>query len=39
VTDADILIYWRAEPNAADPVGDLIFANADLRIYRRRQGP
>jgi hypothetical protein len=39
VPDADILIYWQAMPGAADPIGELIFANADLAIYRRRQGP
>lgn len=39
MTDADIVIYWRAAPNAADRTGDVIFASADLRIYRRRQGP
>jgi hypothetical protein len=36
--DADVVIYWRATPEAADPLWHLIFAQGDLRIYRRRQG-
>jgi hypothetical protein len=39
MTDADILIYWQAAPGAGDPIGDVIFSNADLLIYRRRHGP
>ena len=38
-TDADVVIYWRTSPGAADPVSELIFAQGDLRIFRRRQGP
>jgi hypothetical protein len=34
--DAQVLIYWRIVPGAADRVGDLLFAQGDLRIYRRR---
>jgi hypothetical protein len=38
-TDADVLIYWHVAPGAADSDWDLIFAQGDLRIYRRRKGP
>ena len=38
-TDAEVLIYWQVSPGAVGPNWDLVFAQGDLRIYRRRQGP
>jgi hypothetical protein len=35
----DVVIYWRTTPGAIDPLRDLIFADENLRIYRRPQGP
>ena len=37
-TDAEVLIYWQVSPGAVGPDWDLVFAQGDLRIYRRRQG-
>jgi hypothetical protein len=36
---ADVVIYWRTTPGTIDPLPDLIFADGNLRIYRRPQGP
>ena len=37
--DADVLIYWRVSPGAARPGWEEVFAQGDLRIYRRQQEP
>jgi len=36
-TDAEVLIYWQVSPGAAGPDWDLVFAQGDLLIYRRRR--
>jgi hypothetical protein len=39
MSDANVLITWRASPGAARPGWEEVFVQGPLRIYRRRQGP
>jgi hypothetical protein len=34
--DADVVIFWRTPPGVIGPVWELVFAQDDLQIFRRR---